>query len=166
MSIEEVEKIGALILMAATKFLFAPAFSEYLGYNFSKSFFLTTSGGAVGILAFTYIGDWLVAGWRKSTTAVKGIFVRRDPNAVIPLPPKFTRTNRFIVRIKARFGLIGLALITPCLISIPIGTFVINRFYRKKWKILAALFGALLFWSLLLNGLAQALKLSQYLNFS
>ena len=43
MSIEEIEKIGALLIMGATKFLFSPPLAEYLGYNFWHSFVYTTS---------------------------------------------------------------------------------------------------------------------------
>jgi hypothetical protein len=166
MSIEEIEKIGALLIMGATKFLFSPPLAEYLGYNFWQSFIYTTSGGVTGILAFTFGGDWLVAVWRKLMHWIKNLFIARDKRVENVAPQKFTRTTRFIVRTRKSFGLIGLALITPCIISIPIGTFVINRFYTKKWKILLALFASLLFWSLLLNYLAQVLHLSQYFNFS
>ncbi|MCU0432877.1 MAG: hypothetical protein MUC87_05435 [Bacteroidia bacterium] len=167
MSIVEIEQIGALLIAGATKFLFAPAISEYFGYNFAQSFLYTTSGGVIGILAFTFVGDWLTAGWRKLITRIKALIMRRNPKAMLRIKPRrFTRTTRFIVRIRGKFGLVGLAIITPCIISIPIGTFVINRFYSKKWKILLALFTSLLLWSLILNYLAQTLHLSQYLNFS
>ncbi|MCA6365359.1 MAG: hypothetical protein IM638_20170 [Bacteroidetes bacterium] len=167
MSIVEIEQIGALLIAGATKFLFAPALSEYFGYNFAQSFFYTTSGGIIGILAFTFVGDWLTAVWRKLVIWVKALILRRNYKAWLRLKPKrFTRSTRFIVRIRGKFGMIGLAIITPCIISIPIGTFVINRFYSKKWKIILVLLSSLLLWSLILNYLAQALHLSQYLNFS
>lgn len=167
MSIVEIEQIGALLIAGGTKFLFAPALSEYFGYNFAQSFLYTTSGGAIGILAFTFVGDWLTAGWRKLISWIKALVLRRDPDVLMRINPKrFTRTTRFVVRIRRKFGLIGLAIITPCIISIPIGTFIINRFYSKKWKILLALFTSLILWSLILNYLAQTLHLSQYLHFS
>jgi hypothetical protein len=166
MTVTELEKIGTLLIAGATKFLFAPVIAEYMGFNFARSFFWTTTGGGIGILAFTYVGDWLTLGWKKLVAFVKGLFMRRDPQAFLRLKKKkFSSSTRFIIRIKQRFGLIGLALITPCIISIPIGTFVINRFYRKKWKILLSLFLSLLVWSLLLNFASQWLQLSQYFNF-
>lgn len=167
MTVEEIEKIGTLLIAGATKFLFAPVIAECMGFNFSRSFFWTTTGGSIGILAFTFVGDWLILGWKKLVALIKSLFLRQSPTDLLRIrPKKFTRTNRFIVLIKKRFGLIGLALITPCIISIPIGTFVINRFYRSKLKILLTLFASLFVWSLLLNYFSQALGLCHYFNFS
>jgi hypothetical protein len=167
MNVEEIEKIATLLLVSGLKFLFAPLTAEYMGFDFGRSFLWTTTGGSIGIIAFTYLGDLLVAAWKKFVSWLKAIFLRTDPKAVRRLPPKvFTPRNKRIVWIKMKFGLFGLAFLTPCLLSIPIGTFVINRMYRRKWKILLYLFTALLFWSLLLNWLTQLLKLSQYLHSS
>ncbi len=167
MQVEEIEKIASLLLLSGLKFLFAPATAEYFGFNFARSFLWTTTGGTIGILAFTFLGDLLVASWKKLVSWFKAMFLRTKPEVVRRLPPKvFTTRNKRIVWIKMKFGLMGLAFLTPCLLSIPIGTFVVNRMYRRKWKILLALFVSLLFWSLLLNWLAQELRLSQYLDFS
>ena len=73
-----------------------------------------------------------------------------DPNAV-PKRKVFTPRTRRIVRIWSRYGLIGLAAITPILLSIPIGTFFITRLERNKKKILLYMFISIASWSLLLT---------------
>ena len=77
---------------------------------------------------------------------------------------KFKWSTRFIIKTKMRFGLFGVALITPSMISIPVGTFLIHRFYRGKGRNIFVLFISLLLWSVALNLLAQYLKLSQYMH--
>ncbi len=44
----------------------------------------------------------------------------------------FTRKNRRIIRIKQRYGLFGIAVTTPFLLSIPVGTFLVVRYYRSS----------------------------------
>jgi uncharacterized membrane protein YfcA len=76
---------------------------------------------------------------------------------------KFTWGRKFVIRTKMRFGLLGLVVTTPSIISIPIGAFVIHRFYRKKSRNVLFLILSLVCWSLLLNGIAQYLGFSQYI---
>lgn len=157
-------KVLEVALIASVKFLFAPFEAERYGFSWGQSFCMTTVGGIVGILLFALVGDNISAWWRHFTALIKSIFIRR-PAEVIERRPrkKFTRTKKFIVRIKMKFGLAGIAFITPCIISIPIGTLVAFAFYKNRKRVLLYLFLSLLFWSLVLNGLAQILKLSQYI---
>ena len=152
-------KILEVAFIASVKFLLAPFEAERYGFNFKEAFAITTAGGIAGIVAFTFIGDAIAYGWKK----IKGLF-KKKPAAEIKIKRKFTGSNKLIVRIKMRFGLIGLAIITPSIISIPVGTFVTHRFYKKKMRNVLLLTASLLIWSLVLNGLAQYLKLSQYLH--
>lgn len=157
----EIFEVG---LIASVKFLFAPFEAERYNFSFVESFAITTIGGLIGIFAFYYAGTKIVSWWRHSMALIKSIFVRK-PAAVIEQKPrrKFTRTKRFVIRIKMKFGIIGIAFITPCLISIPIGTIVGANFYRKKRGVMLYFVGSLILWSLILNGIAQYLKLSQYI---
>ena len=151
-------KILEVAIIASIKFAIAPFEAERYGFSFRDSFLITAGGGIAGVLAFTFIGEGLSFGWKK----LKGMFKNRKVSEGGSLK-KFTSGNRFIVRVKMRFGLLGLVLTTPSLISIPFGTIVINHFYRKKIRNLLFLIISLLGWSLILNGIAQYLKLSQYL---
>ena len=151
-------KILEVALIASVKFLLAPFEAERYGFNFRDAFLITTAGGIIGILIFSLIGDILAYGWKKLIRFFKGPLRKEEKPA-----KKFTRTRRFAVGIKMRFGLLGLVITTPSIISIPIGSFVIHRFYRKKFRNILFLIASLIFWSLALNGLAQCLKLSQYL---
>ena len=164
MEAEEIRNIATLFLISGLKFLFAPFTAEFFHYGFWKSFLITTSGGATGIVVFTFVGDIIVAWWRHLMALIKSFFTNRKVEAIERAQKdKFTRTNKLIVRVKRRFGLAGLAFLTPCLLSIPIGTFVINRFFKRKWKILISLFISLFFWSFLLNGIAQYFQATHHI---
>lgn len=157
-------KIAEVLLIASVKFLFAPFEAERYGFNFGQSFTITTIGGLIGIFAFYYAGSNIAGWWRHFVAKIKSVFLRR-PAAVIEQKAQrnFTRSRRFIVGIKSKFGLFGIAFVTPCIISIPIGTIVAAHFFRKRKPVILYMIGSLILWSLILNGLAQILKLSEYI---
>ena len=64
----------------------------------------------------------------------------------------FTRRNRRIVLIKQKYGLVGIALITPFLLSIPVGVFLVVRYYRTSNTKFLYLIGANLLWSVIYTG--------------
>ena len=151
-------KILEVVLIAGVKFVIAPFEAERYHFNFKEAFLITTAGGFLGILAFTFVGEVIAYIWRKIIN-----FFRKPLQNEDKPKRKFTWLKKFIIKTKMRFGLIGLLLTTPAIISIPIGTFMIHRFYRKKAKNILLLMLSVLLWSLLLNGIAQYLKLSQYI---
>ncbi len=157
-------KVLEVGLISGVMFLLAPFEAERQGFNFIQSFTITTLGGVIGILVFYYAGSLIAAWWNHIKALVKSNFVRR-PAEVLERRPKrhFTQTNKMIVKIKRRFGLAGIAFVTPCIISIPVGTLVAVAFYRKRKPILLYLFVSLLLWSIVLNYTAQQLALSQYM---
>ena len=54
------------------------------------------------------------------------------------LPPiqkkKFTRMNKFIVKIKGSLGIVGISFWAPFFLSIPIGSIVTAKFYGENKK--------------------------------
>jgi hypothetical protein len=44
---------------------------------------------------------------------------------------KPTRTKKFIIQVKQRFGFYGITLLAPLLFSVPIGSYVVAKFYGK-----------------------------------
>lgn len=157
----EVLEVG---LIASVKFLIAPFEAERYQFSFWESFTVTTLGGVIGILAFYFAGTKITGWWRRFTDLIKSVFLRRPLAEIRAIPRRnFTRMRRMIIWVKTRFGLAGIAFITPCLISIPIGTVIATDIFRKRKPVMLYLFASLIFWSLVLNGLAQYLKLSQYI---
>jgi hypothetical protein len=115
-----------------------------VAYLFELSFFKTmivACGGAIfGNIVFTYF----------SAALIKAIHRFRAKRNLIHRRKIFTRFNRRIIRVKQRFGLAGIAFITPILLSTPLGAFLAERFYKDKKKIIIYLSAASLFWAIAL----------------
>jgi predicted neutral ceramidase superfamily lipid hydrolase len=67
----------------------------------------------------------------------------------------FTKRNRRLVSIFRKYGLLGIAFLTPVILSIPIGTIVANSFEPNKRKIFLFMFISILFWSTLMVSLFE-----------
>ena len=151
-------KILEIVLIASIKFLIAPFEAERYGFDFKNAFLITTAGGIIGIIVFSLVGEVIAFGWGEFIR-----FFKTPLQKEVHPKQKFTWTRKFVINTKIKFGLIGLIITTPSIISIPIGTFVIHRFYRRQWRNILFLCISHIVWSFLLNGIAQYLKLSQYL---
>jgi len=139
---EDLLEIVSVFLMSTVKFVFGgvPLAMVY-GFSFFKAVTITSLGGFTGVTIFIYTSDKLIA-YFKRRKILKEI---KNPRLV---PKKsFTRTNKIIIIVKQRFGLLGISLLTPLLLSIPIGCFLAVRYFNDKQRILVYMFGSILFWS-------------------
>ena len=103
------------------KYLVALGLIFYYDYNFGESMILAITGSMMGVLFFSYTRDALKLLWYK--------YVGK------PKQGKQFRVNwrtRLIVRTRQRFGLAGIAFLTPILLTIPVGTLVALSMYRSK----------------------------------
>lgn len=93
-------------------------------------------GGIIGIVLFTYLGSY-----------IQEYLVRKFPRR---FGRRFTSSNRFLVRIKQRFGLGGIAVLTPIILSIPVGVLFALALTHDKKKILISMLMSMFFWATVL----------------
>lgn len=176
---EDFLQIITLILISSVKFAFGIPFvymNERYDFTWLETNLYAILGGMLGVVVFMYFSEWLMFMWDKLRT----YFFRKQQRHREPFtppvadvedpleihyeyidssePPKrkvFTPRTRRIVRIWTRYGLIGLAALTPVFLSIPIGTFFITRLERNKKRVLLYMFISIACWSLLLTTIFQ-----------
>lgn len=115
-----------------------PSAIIFFKFNFLKVFIVTVSSGIFSNVLFTFSSAALLKWWdnykeRKKIGSKKKVF---------------TKANRRIIKIKNKFGLVGLAFITPIFPGIPVGAFLAERFYKDKFKIIMYLNVSVVFWSI------------------
>jgi hypothetical protein len=108
--------------------------------DFAKVMLVACGGGIAGNILFTYI----------SAAIIRAIHNFRVKRHLIHRKKIFNKFNRRVIRIKQRFGLAGIAFITPMFLSTPVGAFIAERFYRNKRRIILYLCGATVLWGLML----------------
>ncbi len=136
----DILKILSVFLLSAVKFgLGGVPAAVFANFGFFKAMLVTISGGMCGVVVFTYLSEWINNRIKKAAL--------NKPK--VP-KKKFTFTNKLIVRVKKYFGLIGIAAITPILLSIPIGVFLAIRYYKDKGKVIRFMLVAIVGWAVAL----------------
>jgi len=133
-----------LLAIAATKFLYAPAAIYMSGYTFLQAMLICLGGGFAGVFFFFKTGNTIRSWWMNRFSSGKKERV-------------FTKTSRLISRIRVGYGLYGLAFVTPCIISIPIGCLLAARYYGTDRRTLPFLLVAVVFWAFVLCGITFAI---------
>jgi len=65
---------------------------------------------------------------------------------------RMTKTNRFLIRAKQYFGIVGVSAISPLVLSIPFGTFIAIRFfgYKNRAKTIVLMSLSAILWTVIL----------------
>ena len=143
----ELLKIISTIALSGVKHTFGgvPLAVGY-GFSYFEIALYCAIGGIIGSIAFMFFQQGIELTWRR-------IFPKKAKQKT------FTWRNKLVVRVKQRFGLVGIAFITPPLLSIPVGTFIASSIWKNKTQVLVALVASVIFWSF--TGAAVAGKIVQ-----
>ena len=141
---QDLLEIAGLMVLSGLKFFLAPSTVVLSGYDFWPTIIITITGGLIGFFIFFYFGQ-MIQGF------IRSLFNQQSKK-------KFSKRSRLIVKIKRDYGLWGLAILTPCLFSIPIGAILASIYYanQKGVKIVFALSIAL--WSFILTSITIFIK--------
>lgn len=141
---EKVLQILLVVILSATKFLTAPITSLNIGFGYLETLIITSVGGLIGVTFFFYLSSaimTLIARMSDKTVKKKATKPKR----------KFTWKNKLIVHVKREYGLIGLAALTPTILSIPVGTFLAARYFRNPRMVITYLSASVIVWSVIVS---------------
>jgi hypothetical protein len=132
-------QIISVTLVCTIKFIIGLGMA--LAYNFSPiTFYLTTvGGGMVGVFIYLYLWDFILL--------IKAKLVKPKPHII---HIKINKNIRKMVHFSRTWGIYGIALVTPTIISMPVGTLICRAIEKNKWHIKLVMFVSLSFWSLLI----------------
>lgn len=102
---EEILKAIPIFVTCLFKFIFGPVMGYGIGLHLVTTILTTILGTMTSVVAFTYFGSWL------RLRVLKRILKTRKT---------FNSTNRRAVKIRTTFGLAGIAILTPLILT-PIG---------------------------------------------
>ncbi|MGD1846158.1 MAG: hypothetical protein ACFB10_12265 [Salibacteraceae bacterium] len=135
-------------LTSSVKFFLAPLGMAPL-YGFWPTLLVTTTGGWFGVLIFHFFGSYLLAAIAWLVNLVRYSGKKRK---------KFTLINKTVVRVKSRFGLWGVAVITPVLLSIPLGVVLSVRYFGAQTRNLWPFFITVAVWSAILTFFSKSIS--------
>ncbi len=139
--VEDFLKLGTLFLFSTVKFFIMLLSARPVGFSFIEAFITITLGGIFGVLVFYYLSGIII----ELLSKIKVLQVKPRKNKSKKV---FSRKNKAIVKIKVKYGLYGIAFLTPALLSIPVGVFIIRKYYSKNNTALPITCIAILLWSI------------------
>jgi hypothetical protein len=115
-----------------------------IGLGFFETLFILWAGGVFGFFAFYYISNILIL----TARILKPIIIKHTPESALNRlrswkqkrairrkgKRKFSKRNKLVVKTRKKYGLWGICLLTPVLLSIPLGAFLLRKYYHTDKK--------------------------------
>lgn len=131
-------KILIVISLSGLKFMIAiPLAVIQYDFNFLQTLLYSLSGGIIGVFIFSLLND-----------KIKILFPKKKK-----IKTQRKRGIKEVITIKTarKYGVYGIAAITPVLLSIPIGTIIALRLFPEKRKTVRVLMSSVVIWSIILS---------------
>ena len=132
-------KYIAVIGSSMLKFILGPLTGTSLGLTMLETFFLTVTGMMITVIIFSYLGT-------EVRNRIFARFIKKDKKL-------FTPRNRKIVAIWRKYGMNGIAFLTPLLFSPPIGTAIAISMGEKKHKIIFSMLLWAVVWGMIFSSI-------------
>lgn len=123
-------KYSAFFLLSMIKFLFTPFGGPLAKLTFFETYFSCVAGAVISAAIFYFMSELFMKRAHN-----KRVQIRLDAlknGIVLPQKKKFTKMNKFVVRMKMKFGIFGIAMYAPLFLSVPVGSIITAKFYGKE----------------------------------
>jgi len=139
--------LGSIIfgfLLSAVKYFFGAGFCiGAFPDNHLLSFAVSSLGGITGMILFTYGEAWL------NEHVFKKYFFKKAR--------RFSKWNRFLIKLKYSGGLPLVAFLTPIILTIPVGSLLATSFIHNRKKIVLYMAISVLLWGTFIFGSLELL---------
>jgi len=139
---EYILKLLSVFLVASIKYFWATPYSFGMKLNEWETIFFIEAGGILGFLFFYYFFGllfkelkllWPIV-YRFTPVLFKVRFEmwlkRKRHNRIYA--KKFTKRNKLIIRMRTRYGMWGLVILSPIILSIPVGALLGNKYFSHN----------------------------------
>lgn len=149
-------KIIQVFLLASVKYVFTFPFALLIGLNFQQTLISVTLGGLAGLYFFYHFSGFAIKRFHHVKT-----FLRKHLPLSIRMKYRhfltwrkdvtgervFCKRNRYIVLFRTKFGLPGIVILSPIVLSIPFGAFLLHKYYSRHKFALSYMVLSILSWT-------------------
>jgi hypothetical protein len=153
-------KLFQLFLLASLKYILTIPYVLLIELEYKYALPTIVIGGIGGFLFFYFLSKKVVGLIRKFLPLFHGFLSERikSQNGKIIVAwfkprhkPKFSVRNRMIIRVKKNYGLWGIVIATPVLLSIPVGAFIASHYYSKDKRVIGYMLISIVGWGILFS---------------
>ena len=142
----DIAKYSAFFLLSMVKFLFTPFGGPAAGLSYFETYLSCTFGALLSSTIFYFMAEYFLK--KSLEKKIKLLEQAQASGKEIKSSKKFTSTNKKIIRLKKTLGVFGITFLGPLILSIPVGTIIVAKFFGKQ-----RFTYPLLLLSILINGL-------------
>ena len=154
-------KIINVFLIATVRYFYTPIFALVIKLDFPTTVITMISGGIFGFLVFYNMSKLLFMlgkvvkpfasrffpdSWRNRYLSWKNRRAEKRKHK-----KKFTRRNRLIVKFKRHYGMYGIILLTPWLLSLFLGAILLRKYYAHRKEAVPLMILSIVVEGLILN---------------
>ena len=129
-------KILSIISLTMLKFAFGPTLGYAAGFPMWLTMIITVVGMMSSVVLFTFLGDFI-------RDRIFAKFFKKQP--------VFSKKRRFMVTIWKKYGVYGVALLTPAVFTPIPGTLILVSFRTPVAQIMQSMLISAVLWSLVVN---------------
>jgi hypothetical protein len=147
-----------VMVIASIKFFWATPYAYLFRLNKVETIVFIELGGILGFLFFYSLFSFLLKElkliWPLIYYITPRIFKVRfeqwlDGRRYRRLTTnKFTRRNKMIIRIRRKSGMLGIIILTPILLSIPIGAFLGTKYFHHRPSFIPSMILSIFVWGI------------------
>ena len=161
MSVAAILKLLHVFLLATVKYFLTFPYSLLIGLDFLQTLITVTIGGITGFYFFYYMSGYMIRVYQVHHQTVLYTlknYVRIDLYHLLDKKPepgkiKINRKTRLIVKLQRKYGFWGIIIMTPCLLSMPIGAFLLKKYYSRQKNAVTYMTISILGWALLFSSI-------------
>jgi len=154
-------KIINVFLISTVRYFYTPIFGLLIKLDFVSTVITMLTGGVLAFLVYYNLTSLLLMlgkffkplmikvfpdSWNKSYA--RWLIRRKEKRKH---KKKFTRRNRFVVKFKRHYGMYGIILLTPWLLSLVLGAILLRKYYSDRKEALPLAIIAIIVQGLILN---------------
>ncbi len=128
-----------IFLLSGVKFLLGLMWAIAFVDNDLLGLIISVFGGIFGSFVWIFLGHWIQEIW---------IQFRQNRSGVHPSVTRFSKKNRWIVKIKRSGGVYLLVFLAPIIISIPVGCLVLTSMESNRFRLLLLMSVSVFLWGI------------------
>jgi hypothetical protein len=149
-------KIIQVFLLATVKYVFTFPYAILIGLNFQQTLISATLGGIAGFFFFYHFSGFAIRQFHHVKTFLwkcSPLSLRLKFRQLIAWRKKmtgekvFSKRARFIANFRAKYGLPGILIASPIILSLPLGAYLLNKYYSKHKLVMPYMVLSILSWT-------------------
>ncbi len=137
----------SLFGISTFKFMFAPFGGKIANLSFLETYLSCCFGAVLSSCIFYFSANFFIKKRSKS------LEITKKSQEKYEIKKRFTISNKLIIKIKQKVGLVGISFWAPFFLSIPLGSIITAKFYGNNTKTIFFIILGIFFNGLITTGI-------------